>query len=149
MPKNNFLHILENNNVLPLKEEVPPTKYESTMNKMWNVTFVNEQADIPMEPPTAPPPRSAPPPQSAPPVSEPPPPPEPELEDKPYTWLAYIAYKALMLDPAETADSPEYEKLVSKFGDISNKSDIKSPEQAIELFEAMYDIIEIRDIVEQ
>ena len=141
MPKNNFLRILENNNVLPLKEQVPPTKYESTMNKMWNVTFVNEQAEpLPDDTPA-----------DIPPAPEPVPEPQQGavLQDKPYTWLAYIAYKALMLDPAETADSPEYEKLVSKFGDISNKSDIKSPEQAIELFEAMYDIIEIRDIVEQ
>ena len=155
MPKNsknkpnNFLYVLENNNVHPLKEEVPPTKYESTMNKLWNVTFINEQTDPAAAVAPAAPVDPAAPPAPVPAPIAPEPEVEPETDAKPYTWLAYIAYKCLMIDPSEVSSMSEFEKMVEEFGDIADKSDIESPGDALNLFEFLHDIVESRDVVEQ
>lgn len=148
---NNFLYVLENNNVHPLKEQVPPTKYESTMNKLWNVTFINEQTDpaAPVDPAAVDPAAAPVDPAAAPVDTTALPAAEPETDEKPYTWLAYIAYKCLMIDPSEVSSMPEFEKMVEEFGDIADKSDIESPGDALNLFEFLHDIVESRDVVEQ
>ena len=79
-------------------------------------------------------------PPTQPPVEAEPPPP-PEIDSKPYTWLAYIAFKCLQLDPAEVSQTDIYDDIIQEIGDINDKSDIQTPEQALMIFEALNELI--------
>lgn len=71
---------------------------------------------------------------------------EPELKDKPYSWMAYIAYKCLLLDPAELEGNTAFDELTEEIGDIVGKGDIKTPEMGLKIMIALNDIIEEHDV---
>lgn len=68
--------------------------------------------------------------------------------NKPYNVLAYIAYRALMLDPAEISESTAFRHLQDKAGDIGDRGDIKTPEQGLEILVAIEELLNSLDTPE-
>lgn len=71
---------------------------------------------------------------------------EPKLEDKPYAWMGYIAYKALMTDPSDLNENSTFEALTQEIGDIVDKSDITTPEMGLKVLIAINKIIDEYDV---
>lgn len=71
---------------------------------------------------------------------------EPKLEDKPYSWMGYIAYKALLIDPSDLSENATFDELAQEIGDVVDKTDITTPEMGLKVLIAINKIIDEYDV---
>ena len=63
----------------------------------------------------------------------------PALEDKPYSTLGEVAYKALLINPADIQDSPYFDRLKTLTQDGRNVNDAETGVRVFQLIEKIID----------